>query len=291
MARNKTLLALQLAQRGMASKRDGAAPGGAGKRQRLLAPLPAQAAAGGGVNRVVAGDNSHRAGKGSAGSRGAKCKEPGPGTIQLGDGAAVRYATDLLAPAEAAALFEQLRHELPWEQRSVHVMGRTVLQPRLIEYQADSSDLQYTYSGATLQPSAWHPAVAALKARVEAAVGSDAPAGGFNSCLLNWYRSGQDSIAWHSDSEPLYGRRPTIGARVAAGVGPDVMEELQLSRQLVPSLPCPIHFSFSYLATRFIDGLFPALLCPCCICSLCFAGRLARLLAAPQRRPRRQVPF
>ncbi|EFN50748.1 hypothetical protein CHLNCDRAFT_13108, partial [Chlorella variabilis] len=145
-----------------------------------------------------------------------------PGTIQLGDGAAVRYATDLLAPAEAAALFEQLRHELPWEQRSVHVMGRTVLQPRLIEYQADSSDLQYTYSGATLQPSAWHPAVAALKARVEAAVGSDAPAGGFNSCLLNWYRSGQDSIAWHSDSEPLYGRRPTI-ASVSLGASRDFL--------------------------------------------------------------------
>ncbi len=33
----------------------------------------------------------------------------------------------------------------------------------------------------------------------------------FNSCLLNYYRDGQDSMGWHSDNEPLYGPTPTIG--------------------------------------------------------------------------------
>jgi alkylated DNA repair dioxygenase AlkB len=172
--------------------------GGSSKRQRLLPPLPPHQPSGGGATSKP---------------RNPTYKEPGPGSIQLGDGAVVCLRTDLLSASEASALFEQLRRELPWEQRSVRVMGRVVQQPRLIAYQAAGPELQYTYSGATLQPATWHPAVAALKARVEAALGAEAvPPGGFNSCLLNRYRTGQDSIAWHSDSEPLYGSNPTIGA-------------------------------------------------------------------------------
>ena len=34
----------------------------------------------------------------------------------------------------------------------------------------------------------------------------------FNSCLLNMYRDGKDSLSWHSDNEKPYGPQPTIGA-------------------------------------------------------------------------------
>lgn len=67
---------------------------------------------------------------------------------------------------------------------------------------------QYTYSGLTLQPQGWHPAVAALKARAEAAAGTT-----FNCCLLNRYRGGDDCIGWHSDNDRLFGAAPTIGER------------------------------------------------------------------------------
>lgn len=33
----------------------------------------------------------------------------------------------------------------------------------------------------------------------------------FNSCLLNLYRNGKDSLSWHSDNEKPYGPNPTIG--------------------------------------------------------------------------------
>lgn len=33
----------------------------------------------------------------------------------------------------------------------------------------------------------------------------------FNSCLLNMYRNGSDSLSWHSDNEPVYGSTPVIG--------------------------------------------------------------------------------
>lgn len=44
----------------------------------------------------------------------------------------------------------------------------------------------------------------------------------FNSCLLNLYRGGADSLAWHSDNEPLYGPQPTI-ASVSFGTPRDFL--------------------------------------------------------------------
>ena len=34
----------------------------------------------------------------------------------------------------------------------------------------------------------------------------------FNSVLLNLYRSGSDSVSWHSDDEPELGKNPVIGS-------------------------------------------------------------------------------
>lgn len=34
----------------------------------------------------------------------------------------------------------------------------------------------------------------------------------FNTCLLNQYRHGKDSVAWHSDNEKVYGFQPTIAS-------------------------------------------------------------------------------
>ena len=34
----------------------------------------------------------------------------------------------------------------------------------------------------------------------------------FNSCLLNYYRDGKDSVSWHSDDEKEYGKEPTIAS-------------------------------------------------------------------------------
>ena len=34
----------------------------------------------------------------------------------------------------------------------------------------------------------------------------------FNSVLLNLYRSGADSVSWHSDDEPELGQNPVIGS-------------------------------------------------------------------------------
>lgn len=108
-------------------------PAGA-KRQRLLAPLPPG-------RRPAPGGSGGSGGsrKGSGGSGG--YKELAPGQHALPGGGRIMYHTNLMPPAAAAELFDRLKQELPWQQRPVTVMGRTVMQPRLIAYQADGAEL------------------------------------------------------------------------------------------------------------------------------------------------------
>lgn len=154
-----------------------------GKRQRLLAPLPPDKA-----------DNKPKA----KGTGAITYLEPRPGRIVLPDGTELTYSADRVPAAEASALFATLHRELPWEQRSVRIMGRSLPQPRLVAYQADGPELSYTYSGATLAPAPWHPAVRRLKALAEAASGVR-----FNACLLNLYRWGCSGLRRHR----FWGRR------------------------------------------------------------------------------------
>lgn len=56
--------------------------------------------------------------------------------------------------------------EVGWMHKEVMVMGRSVMQPRLVAYQADHRGLAYTYSRLTLSPDAWTPAVLAVKVRL-----------------------------------------------------------------------------------------------------------------------------
>ena len=52
---------------------------------------------------------------------------------------------------------------MAWESRKVRVMGRILDQPRLIAYMADDPAIKYTYSGLTLDPKPWSPAVVEIK--------------------------------------------------------------------------------------------------------------------------------
>ena len=84
--------------------------------------------------------------------------------------------------------------------------GREVASPRLTAWFGDPR-AAYAYSGVEHEPIAWTPTLADLRSRVEHAADVS-----FNSVLLNLYRDGMDSVAWHSDDEPELGRRPVIAS-------------------------------------------------------------------------------
>jgi alkylated DNA repair dioxygenase AlkB len=121
------------------------------------------------------------------------------------DGADVRYAADAFA-SRAAALFDALHREIPWEQHRLRLFGREVGSPRLSCWIGDEGTA-YKYSGTRFEPHAWTPTLASL--RDELAERFDLR---FNSVLANLYRDGGDSMGWHSDDERELGPEPVIAS-------------------------------------------------------------------------------
>ncbi len=110
-------------------------------------------------------------------------------------------------PADCAdGFFNTLQSSLAWAQHRVRVFGREHPTPRLCAWYGDRQ-ARYAYSGQALEPLPWTPALADIRARLEAALGIP-----FNSVLCNLYRDGADSMGWHSDDEASLGPRPVIAS-------------------------------------------------------------------------------
>ncbi len=116
----------------------------------------------------------------------------------------IREYPAFLSASEASQLLQGLIAHIPWRQDQIRIAGVQRLVPRL---QCWMGDAGYGYSGLRLQREPWHELVSPLKDRIEELTGAQ-----FNSVLLNYYRNGQDSVAWHADDEPELGRNPLIAS-------------------------------------------------------------------------------
>ncbi|MDI1477592.1 alpha-ketoglutarate-dependent dioxygenase AlkB [Polyangium sp. y55x31] len=126
--------------------------------------------------------------------------------IELLHGGFLLFHDPFLTPDEASASFTALLAEVPFRQETIRLFGKSILQPRLSAWHGDPG-AAYTYSGLSLKPNPWTPALSALRARVEAAAGCT-----FNSVLVNHYRDGDDSMGKHADDEPELGENPVIAS-------------------------------------------------------------------------------
>lgn len=95
---------------------------------------------------------------------------------------------------------------IQWQQDTVKMYGKTHSLPRVSAWYGDTGK-SYKYSGILLHPKAWTPALLWLKEQLNQVCSDE-----FNSVLLNWYRSGQDHISWHTDAEKELGKNPTIAS-------------------------------------------------------------------------------
>jgi alkylated DNA repair dioxygenase AlkB len=126
--------------------------------------------------------------------------------IELAPGAWLRWWETFLPADEADRALGEVLEEVPWTQGHVRIAGKTYAEPRLTAWMGDPG-ARYTYTGRPLEPLAWSPRVADLRARVEERSGAR-----FNSVLLNRYRDGKDSMGLHADDEPELGPDPTIAS-------------------------------------------------------------------------------
>jgi alkylated DNA repair dioxygenase AlkB len=121
-------------------------------------------------------------------------------------GAVLKFWPLFVDPISAGETFNTLVDELNWHQPVISLFGKRVLSPRLCAWCSDA-DVSYRYSGVTHRPHPWHGTVAALRDRIHTVVDAR-----FNSCLLNYYRDGDDAMGWHSDDEPELGEKPVIAS-------------------------------------------------------------------------------
>jgi alkylated DNA repair dioxygenase AlkB len=132
-------------------------------------------------------------------------KAPVPAVLALPD-AEITYLPGFFPAPERDCLSDALLATTAWRQDSFRVYGRETPIPRLNAWYGDPGRV-YTYSRITLEPLAWTAPLSAVRARLQAATGQT-----FNSVLLNLYRDGRDSVAWHADDEPELGPEPFIAS-------------------------------------------------------------------------------
>lgn len=118
----------------------------------------------------------------------------------------LEYHPGLFDEQESEALLNKFIAGAPWKQKVQKMYDKEVITPRLTAWYADAETYDYT-SLRRSAPNVWTPELLMIKQRVELIAGVR-----FNSVLLNYYRDGNDSVAWHSDNEKALGKRPVIAS-------------------------------------------------------------------------------
>ena len=118
----------------------------------------------------------------------------------------LEYHPGLFDEQESEALLNKFIVGSPWKQKEQKMYDREVITPRLTAWYADAQTYDYT-SLRRSAPNVWTPELLMIKQKVELIAGVR-----FNSVLLNYYRDGNDSVAWHSDNEKALGKRPVIAS-------------------------------------------------------------------------------
>jgi alkylated DNA repair dioxygenase AlkB len=150
-------------------------------------------------------------------------------------GAQLELREQFFTRLESDLYFKLLQQTTPWQQGMRKMYDKLVADPRLTAY----------YGGPDGQE--WTSGLLAIKAKIESACGI-----GFNRVLLNYYRDGKDSVAWHSDNLPAGGKHHPI-ASITFG-DTRIFKVRHRSRKDVPPLDIPLaHGSFLLMGATIQD--------------------------------------
>ena len=116
------------------------------------------------------------------------------------------YRPAFFNPVESESLLRTFISPIQWQQETIQMYGKLLQTPRLTAWYGDN-DKDYTFSGNKYHPIPWTDDLLSIRNKVEQAAGIR-----FNSVLLNYYRDGNDSVAWHSDDEYELGVNPVIAS-------------------------------------------------------------------------------
>ena len=118
----------------------------------------------------------------------------------------VNYFGEIFSEEEANHYYSILLNTIVWKNDEAIIFGRKIVTKRKVAWYGER-EFEYTYSKITKKAHIWTPELLHLKERIEAKSGES-----FNSCLLNLYHSGDESMAWHSDAEKDLKRNGAIAS-------------------------------------------------------------------------------
>ena len=95
--------------------------------------------------------------------------------------------------------------KLAFRSDKIKMFGKVYEQPRKVAWYGDPG-IRYTYSGIPLQAKGWIDELQLIRKSLFK-LGHQ-----FNTCLVNLYRDGSDSMSWHRDNEPELGGMPWIAS-------------------------------------------------------------------------------
>ncbi len=110
------------------------------------------------------------------------------------DGLAIYYGSIFLPP-----LIEEykllLMDEIVWENDHIRMFGKEIITKRKVAWYGDKPFL-YRYSNSTKKALPITGTLNRIRKTIEEISGET-----YNSCLLNLYHNGDESMGWHSDNE------------------------------------------------------------------------------------------
>jgi alkylated DNA repair dioxygenase AlkB len=118
----------------------------------------------------------------------------------------VNYYGPVLSPEAAWHYHDTLLNGIPWKHDETIIFGKHIITARKVAWYGDR-EYAYTYSGTTKQALPWTKELRELKALVEKHSRDT-----YNSCLLNLYHTGDESMGWHSDDEKMIGKDTAIAS-------------------------------------------------------------------------------
>lgn len=118
----------------------------------------------------------------------------------------VWYYPNFFSEEEREHYYNILLSETNWQQDEITVFGKTHNQPRLTALYANNKKA-YSYSNITMHPHPFTAKLLEIKRHIEFQLNEQ-----FTTCLLNFYRDGQDSNGWHADNENELGKNPVVAS-------------------------------------------------------------------------------
>lgn len=113
------------------------------------------------------------------------------------------YTPSFISRQEGNDLLDLLLKTVPWQQHKEIMYEKEVITPRLSAWYGDKRKRDEGKREAL----PWLPGLYDLKQRVEQHTGVT-----FQGVLLNYYRDGNDSVAWHADKDTLPGLKTDIAS-------------------------------------------------------------------------------